>query len=52
MTILITLFIFVLAYAIAKFLLMKVPAVVEIADILALGIGVLVALLYAGVVHV
>lgn len=48
MDILIALFVFVVAYAIAKFLLGKVSAVAEIADILALVVGVLVALAYTG----
>lgn len=44
MDVLVALFLFVFGYVVAKFLLDKVPAVAPLSDILAIAIGILVAL--------
>jgi len=41
----------VLAYAVTKFIISKVSAIAELADIIALVVGVLVALWYAGAIR-
>lgn len=48
MSILIALLVFVAVYAVAKFLLSKVAGIAELAEILAIVLGVAVALGYAG----
>ncbi len=50
MSILIALLIFVGVYAVAKFLLSKVSGIAELAEILAILIGVVVAASYAGII--
>ena len=49
MTYLLALLVFVGVYAVAKFLLEKVPSVASIADVVAIVVGVLAAMFYAGV---
>lgn len=49
-SVLVALLLFVLGYVLAKFLLSKVPPLAEIADVLAVVLGVLVALLYLGII--
>lgn len=44
----IALLIFILVYVVVKFLLSKVPAVAELADILGIVAGILAALFYIG----
>ncbi len=51
MTIIIALLIFVVGYVVSKFLLSKVASLAEIAEVLAIAIGVVLALIYAGFLH-
>lgn len=47
----VALLIFILVYVVVKFLLGKVAAIAELADILGLIIGILAALWYVGVLR-